>query len=749
MKRNLSLILCLMLILLVWPCDLSAQDDPFGSGKKSEGKGKKKDDEEPLVLQRQREHPVILSLRESPPKTIGEVTRALKLTLEIDRPIEFRQYAEQWLALKPNTKAMVEQHTRYGAAFFWELTRREPFAQLGREIGNQVLNAAAADAHDEAKLAAAVKQLFDEKTKVTGMTALALAGEAGAVAVLQHAINEPNAQHHVMLQRALLTLRGEAVGPCLAALYSGNEATQADAALVLGQLNAARAIPHLVGMSVRHDQTASTVAAQQAVSLMTELPPTADEVIYFLQKRITHLLQGELPGDLNVDAQIPLWLWNVEKKLPEMRTFRPTVASTMVASQLAQYLSKLDMKHYATQVQLAIRVQLEALKQQQGLDRPLTESQQKQYTHFTVGIIETILSESLQQGQYGAAVACCELLGARAETITLQRGVTETPLIQALACPDQRTQFAAVQAILSCANESPYAGSSRVQETICFLLSGVGRRKVLIGHPRAAEATRIAALYSSLGFEVESATRGSDLCRLAQQSADVELILLSDALDRPGVHETLQMLRQDIRSASIPVGIMVVDPDFERGAKLAQRSDRQTEILYPPNNEAAVRFNNRLILEHASPYAVSAEVRAEHALAVAKSISNLFTAKHPPNYYEYGRWVPALEKASSVSHLSHVCFEALANIGNPRSQSFLLEQALLPARPLAERRAAAKQFATAVSSYGMHISQKQRLQTVQLYREATDAGENRELLRELLKVLELSPESPATLENVP
>jgi CheY-like chemotaxis protein len=727
---------------------LTAQDDPFGAkpeaaaGTKANSKGKAsaKDDEIPRVLQRQREHPVVQSLRENPPRTLAEHTRALKLLLEVNRPDEFRELASKWLALKPTPADLLAFHEQYGGSVFWEMTRREAFQPEGNQIGSLVLTAAADDAHDPALLTAAVQQLFQDSTRSTGLKRLVRGGSAGAVAILQLAATDADPVHHEQLQRALLSFRSEAVGPCLATLYSGNDPARATAALVLGKLNATAAIPHLVGMTVGPADQPVTAAAAQAVAFMTNRPPSREEVRTFLLRQIEHLLSGELPAATDADGRIPLWQWNAASKSPVLRRFESHVAPIVVAEQLATYLPALDDTS-RTLLPLTLRVRLEAAKLVVGLDLPLEPSLLAETLKLPRETLSTVLTEAQQHGQWGAAAACCEILAA--SPASTPRGSNEVaPLVQALTSPDSRTQFAAVQAIVRLTGSDPYAGSSRVMETLSYLLSGSGQRMVLVAHPRRDEATRIATLYGAAGWKTAVARNGSELLRLAQQHADVELALLSDALDQPRVLESLALLRSDYRGESLPVGVMVTDPDTERGAQATARNDALAVVIYPPHQAEGVRFNNQLVLAKSSPYASSAAVRAERALAVVKLIRELLARQKELSFYEFNRLTPDLQRASFVPHLAADCFAALAQLADPAAQTFLLEQATLPSRPLAERKQAMEQFAASVEQHGRRVTQAQRLALWRVYREAIDDPEQRQLLGRLATVLQLPLDDP-------
>ena len=58
-------------------------------------------------------------------------------------------------------------------------------------------------------------------------------------------------------------------------------------------------------------------------------------------------------------------------------------------------------------------------------------------------------------------------------------------LVRALLDPHRRVQFAAARAIMKCDPQSSYPGSSHLPDVLGYLSASGGRRRVLIGDPRA------------------------------------------------------------------------------------------------------------------------------------------------------------------------------------------------------------------------------------------------------------------------
>ena len=78
---------------------------------------------------------------------------------------------------------------------------------------------------------------------------------------------------------------------------------------------------------------------------------------------------------------------------------------------------------------------------------------------------------------------------------------------------------------------------------------------MLVVHPLAAEAQKLAGLAAELGYEADVATNGRHGFELAVHSPDYEFVLIHSRIERPSVDELLAQLRRDRRTSLLPVGL--------------------------------------------------------------------------------------------------------------------------------------------------------------------------------------------------
>jgi CheY-like chemotaxis protein len=357
---------------------------------------------------------------------------------------------------------------------------------------------------------------------------------------------------------------------------------------------------------------------------------------------------------------------------------------------------------------------------------------------FGIPEIESILLAAMQHRRDAAAIAAIEFLGAtgRSEILASRNG-QEAPLLQALRSADIRTRFVALQSIMQLETEQAHAGSQFVMETIRYFLHGHGERKVLIGHPRLGEAERLAALFNHFGYSGDATNNGSELLRKAQQHGDYEMILLSDTLDSPSVFETMQMIRQDFRAVRTPIGVMVTDHLYERGAKLTTRTDPLATMIAMPQSLETATWQLQRVTEPAASTLVSAELRANFTLAVLNGVIKQITSGKTANYMDFREIESALTGLIHRPPFNAAAMQILGSLATPKAQLALVEYASLTEPTHADRMKAVEQFASAVKKRGLFLTKTRIQQQFDLYNSSEQATpETIEILGNLLDAIE-------------
>jgi hypothetical protein len=751
---------------------VAQEENPFGAAPAAEApKGKAEEEAAPATPPRN-EHPVLRGLRESGPKTLDELTRATRISLQMNRPDEFKRYAKDWLALKPTDADLAALNRKYGSALFMEMSRKKEFQPEGTQVADVVLTGAAKYTRDPMRLNDAIAKLAgpDSVTRAAALRILREAGEEGIIALI-HALADASLKADRAAVRDALTLLGrDSIEPLIAALAAPQANVRADAATVLGRLKAREAAMYLVGLAAAPDATPDREAAIQALAQFTDRIPSQQQAAVYLARRMRDYLAGHIAGEIDDEGKITLWRWDDATQTVQRQRLPKSAASLVIADRLAKLLSPLA-GNTPSLARLALIVQLEADQTLAGLDQPLPQGPNTGWAiaqALGVNVVEAALADAIAMSRPTAIVALAEVLGAsgRPEILSQHLG-EESPLALALSYPDRRVQFAALRAILQLDSVEAFPGASRVQETMQYLLTSDGRPRVLVGHPRLVEARRIAALYGELGYEADIATTGNALAVQAARNADYEVILLSDAIDGPNVSETIQVLRKNSRSARIPVGVMEevpptaygtpggpdevaialnirmpavrshVPPETKRRAQLAADVGQPAIVIPPPQSPTSLRFVHDQVVQLMADRIVAPELRLEQASFVLQSLVELLSREQPPGYYDYLRLESFVQYALGNPSLAPQATQVLALLATPRAQLALVEQASLSSIPLEEREAAATALEAAVKRRGLLLTQAEIQRQYDRYNASAQADEaTQAVLGRLLDIIE-------------
>lgn len=724
------------------------------------------------------QNPVLVQLRESAPATLDQLTRALRITSQLDAVEEFKLYAADWLKLTPSDADLTALSRKYGADFFFELSRREDLRPEGEQVGSAVLAAASKFARDPARLNDLINKLSDPATHPAAVRGLRDAGDAGIMALIRALADDTFKADRRAVRDGLAALGRDSIEPLIATLSAPLPETRADAAIVLGRLNARQALPYLIGLAATDADSPDRAAAREALQRMDVATPTARQASKLLEKRMRSLLGGELVGRLDAADQTPLWRWDDEAHTVRLDRYPRQQASLVVANRLARPLSRLadDPAH----ARLALLLQLEADQTFAGLDQPLPQGPGTAWElayQQGIGTLEASLVDAIELDRPTAIAAVIEVLGASGRSELLAEAGRESPLVVALGYPDRRVQVAALKAILALDPLESYPGSSRVIEMMQYLLTSSGQPRVLIGHPRLDDSNRIATLVSTLGYKADRAATGRSLIQQAKEHADYELILISETIDGPIVQETVQSLRKDPRTARIPLGIMehfvvlapkaflpelrfgrdhkklvepltaqavadlmLADPRHAPQRLSGGKAERAAEVVDlavvvpAPQTPEGIRFVHDEVMGLAPTRYVAPEIRLEQAYFVLEQLAELLSRKQPPAFYDFKRLEEQVIAASRVPPLAAQAARVLGLLGTPGAQLTLVEQATLTANSDEDREAASKAFAEAVRRRGLLLTQVQLSRLYGMYERASE--EQRPRLRELLDVIE-------------
>ena len=224
---------------------------------------------------------------------------------------------------------------------------------------------------------------------------------------------------------------------------------------------------------------------------------------------------------------------------------------------------------------------------------------------------------------------------------------------------------------------------------------------------------------------------------MATANADYEFLMLSDGIDRPGLNETIQVLRRDPRTRRLPIGIMAREENVRRYDELA----RITPLVasFPrPHDVPTLAYLAARLRELAGRELVPYDERLDQATAAMDHLLRLAAAPRDYSFYYLHRQLDAAQAALFTPQLAARAARLLGLLGTPEAQRTLVNVASQQAYPLERRQAAAKGLLVAVQRHGVLLTRDEILLQYDRYNrsQVLDAG-TQQVLGAVLDAIEL------------
>lgn len=693
--------------------------------------------------------PVIRAIRASDPTTPEELARAIRNVMNLGRVGETKKYARRLIDAAPEQGDLVKLHRKFGGAMFLRLFRDKRYAPEGMELGTMVLDAATQAARDPALLNQLISQLRDPAAEIrhAALVDLRSGGTASVVALIKVLADSGRAPEHAIVRRALANLGSVSIEPLLGSLDSGDAMLTAQAFVVLSKLGSGKVIPYLLGPYAIQPETSTLhkAARYSLLKLVGDVPDRA-RAQSMLAGHVDQFLKGKLTSRVDHEDLVTLWGWDPARGEPVSTRFLAEEASLIMAARLASDLYAIDPKNVDHQ-RLYVMTLLEATKLRNGVDQPLPLGEGTFHAaavQLGQDVMSDVLAYAIRLDRAPAATGAIEILGDIGDVKLLQTadGRAST-LALALIHPNRRVRFAAVEAIMKIDPQQPFPGASYLTETLGYLAGSVGSRRVLIAHPRIEHAQTLVGLLNQLGFEADTAPTGRHALNLAVRHPDYEMILLSDAIDRPPVRELIQHLRREPKTQVLPIGVIA-----------RQETARQTEFFaetvplvtsFPrPHQVAGLQRALQQVLQLAGVRAVTEDERLQHAIAALDHLAKLAEQSETYSFYDLLRQQSKIEHGLNTPALAEPTSRVLGLFGSPSAQRRLVNYASANSRRLSERQAAASAFDVAIKRRGLLLARGDILLQYDRYNQSKNLDRD---TQEVLGALLDSIEAPTRVEE--
>ncbi|MEE2989733.1 MAG: hypothetical protein VX715_03915 [Planctomycetota bacterium] len=743
-------IFTLLLFLATVPLALVAQDNPFAENKPGDPAPAQ---QSTLLSDRPEKetNPAVLSILDTNPQTISELARTAEQLINLDRRELARVLLEKAVADGAPKDELADLVIEMGSAYFLRIQRDPGLQPSGTEFARLVREASQERLQDAGRINGFINQLLGDNPpgRAVALDSLKQHGERAAVALAMRLADDSLGDDDLQIRQiiqALVEFDPSADGPLVGMLDSPSEVLRSRLFNVLARRRTTRALVRMVAPAiVLPEESHLGNSARAGLLRVLERMPTQEDAEIFLHKQLDRYLAMDLMIPHDPDGKITIWQWS-EPEGPVKVKYSPRVARLILAAQAATDLYAINRGNEEYQL-LYLRSILEASKVLNGMDQPLAGLADDYQGPPTAGFIalqtdnDTLLAvylNSIQTDHFPAAVGALEVL-ARTNDPRLLESSSGRPslMVEAVRHSDRRLRFAALQTIVMQDPQQPYPGSSFVLEALAYFAGSYGKPRVLTGDGIASRSQSWAGMLGNLGFDSDRAFSGKDLFRLAARNPDYEFILIGDTISRPGVAETVSLLRKDPRTADIPIGIVVDVNERGVGRRIIAQDDR-AHLLINPHNTDSMIIQTRALLEMAGEQPVTIEERVSQAQFALDALSQFATNRQEYGYHDVSRHEQMLIAALFQPQLGRHAAPALGGIATPDAVRALVTFASQETEVLENRSVAVVALDQAFHKHGLLLEKSEVRQIYHLYNASLNVKEDEvvDLLASMLNAIE-------------
>ncbi|MEX2093494.1 MAG: HEAT repeat domain-containing protein, partial [Pirellulales bacterium] len=607
--------------------------------------------------------------------------------VNLNRPELAAPILEELVALKLNDEQQAALVDEFGSHRLLQLARTTALAPAGQQFAEACLTAAAAIAHDPQRIAKLIADLNAPSASVRNAARfdLASAGEPGVVAALEALARETDPQRRQAIAAAVVTMDPSAVDPLLGMLSTSDPTLRHDVIRILKAMHVTLAKPFIATET-------STISAERLL----------DEAIGRSKRGMRSFATDE-------NDTVALWHWDDTTKKLGVTRYPIEEAQTIWSARLALEYARLRPDQRLVECQ-ALVLGLEADAITGGRPSPAV----LQLLNSADGdMLNMVLNAAMKHDFPRAAVAAAKTLGKRGDAGVLNVvSPNSAPLADALSCPNRRVRFAALQAIMALDPQSPFPGASRVPETLSYFATSASERRAVVAMPVADHVTTLAGRLANIGIEAEPTSRGGSAVALAEQSADLEMVLVDVDIDGPGVRDVLYALRTDPATGQVPIGLLATSDRLDAAHRIA--SEHKRVVAFPrPQSDAAIKEVVTRLNEVSGRESVSPQDRAIMAGQALDWLGNLLARDH--TFYDLHRQAPVVEAALYMPAMTERAVNVLALLGTPNSQRSLVDFASHLSVPVAARELSARAFAESVQRHGILLTEAEIIRQYDRY----------------------------------
>lgn len=684
---------------------------------------------------------IIRATEESNPQTEIELARAVNVMLDISQYDQAKYYLSRVQAMKLDAAQKFQIYEALGTNFFLELHAVAEMQPEGSEFAEQILTAARAEATSPEKIGELIKRLSDPdlSARSAAFRRFRKLGPAAIAELIQVFADQKRAAEFSYLRSALTQLGNDALPPLLGAARANNLQVQAEAVRALGHYQSAEATDVMMRtyLSPKLPESLRRLALDSLMN-SNRLPADPGYVEDRFYQRAEEFLLGKRKILGGLSPTVTLWIWDDEKNLLQPREISTATAERIAAAERASDLYEIRPDSTRNRA-LYLLTQLEAAKRIAGPTRAVdVTSLMQRFPGATPLEIEALLVEAIKLELIPAATACCEVLAEIGDASLLSGTSTEArPIVQAIQLGDRHLQYAAINAIDKLDPQQAYTGSSYVLRLAVYLASSNGQGAGLVGHNRSDMAQTYAATMEAAGLNGFATNSSREFFTAAIENPDLEVLLVTDTLDKPDYAELVQQLRKDFRTKRIPMGLLTRDLQNSVRVQRLVNGDSFFSTMPMSLDPQQVTSHVQRLRMLSAPWLVTGADRMRHAQGSMAWLNKIAGDRQRYRFYDLGTHQQKLAQLVYQPGFAKAGSEILVNLGTPAAQRELLNFANQNNLPIEERKKAAAAFSESIKVGGTLLTREEILKQYDRYNaSAAESVETQQLLGSILDAIE-------------
>jgi len=428
------------------------------------------------------------------------------------------------------------------------------------------------------------------------------------------------------VQRILIGLGRDAVGPLSAALPHVEPATQELLVNVLGSIDYGTSLPYLYELQATTTSEPVKSAARKAIERVQgsfdestsvgELFRNLGEEYYSESRSLT-----SFPGE----SHQLLWSWVTGVGL------NPTAIRTEVyhearAMELAERTLKIDPQNeLALSLWLAANFRRE-IEQPADYENPVYGPDRRDPTYYAVAAgstpVQRVLRRALDDRDTALALKAISALGSSAGGAALWVGLGDSrPLVDALSYPDRRVQYEAALVLGRAGAAEAYEGSERVVPILASAVRDPASRYALVISHEVERQQSLRSMLEGLGYTVLPPS--TSLSATAEEVSRVPGIDMIVALLSGSA--TVAMIEEARLSARLSTTPILALLPYNEILALGDRfeSDQVVRLVRMGLNDEQLAENVRQLAERATGAPLNDEEAAEYAIRALSVLREL------------------------------------------------------------------------------------------------------------------------------